>query len=103
MSPSIIKEDLSSDKQAMFIERQRINETVDHGIKAIFFDLHGVLVDITGWHRVAFLSALQDFGFEVPISRSHPVWEIPGGTMKQLEYLQEIGYIKTVITIVNMI
>jgi beta-phosphoglucomutase len=74
------------------MRRQEINATVDHGIKAIFFDLHGVLVDITGWHRVAFLSALQDFGEKVPIPRSHPVWKVAGGTRKQLDFLALHGW-----------
>jgi len=62
-------------------------------IKAVLFDLHGVLVDTTNWHRVALLSALRDFGCKVPIPRSHPVWKIYGGTMKQLAYLDETGWI----------
>ena len=81
------------EKTRVLMERQKINATVDHGIKAIFFDLHGVLVDTSEWHRVAFLSALQDFGYAVPIPRSHPVWKIYGGTRKQLEYLAEIDHI----------
>ena len=70
-----------------------INTTTLHGIKAIFFDLHGVLVDTEDWHRVALLSALQDFGYEVPIPRNHKVWGIYGGTLKQLEYLAKIEWI----------
>ena len=73
--------------------RQKVNVTANHSIKAIFFDLHGVLVDTSEWHRVAFLSALQDFGYDVPIPRSHPVWKIYGGTLRQLEYLSKIRWI----------
>lgn len=77
------------------MRREEVNATQDHKIKAIFFDLHGVLVDVEGWHRVAFLSALQDFGYKVPIPRSDPVWKIHGGTWAQLEYMDREGQIDT--------
>jgi len=76
-----------TEAERISMKRQKINATVDHGIKAIFFDLHGVLIDVSGWHRVALLSALQDFGYKVPIPRKDPVWHIYGGTWAQLEYL----------------
>lgn len=82
-----------TEMERIAMRRQEINATVPHGIKAIFFDLHGVLVDIDGWHRVTVLSALQDFGYPVPIKRSDPLWSVPGGTMKQLEYLASTYYI----------
>ena len=31
----------------------------NHGIKAVCFDLDGVLVDAPGWHKEAFLRAMQ--------------------------------------------
>ena len=37
----------------------------DHKIKAILFDLDGVLVDGAPWHRESMLRALHDFGWDV--------------------------------------
>ena len=85
----------ASEQEAIVARRKEINATVDHGIRAIFFDLHGVLVDVSCWHRVALLSALQDYGYKVPIPRSDPVWGIYGGTWAQLEYLAKHSRIKS--------
>jgi HAD superfamily hydrolase (TIGR01509 family) len=84
MPPSII-----SDVRTHKVERHPLTNTVvDHGIKAIFFDLHGVLVDTSHWHKVAVLSAMEDILGYVPeplISNAHPFWGVYGGTLKQLE------------------
>ena len=36
----------------------------DHGIRAVLFDLDGTLVDAREWHRMAFDSALEKFGYQ---------------------------------------
>jgi len=80
----------------VLMRRQEINATIDHGVKAIFFDLHGVLVDIAGWHKVALLSAMEDVLGAIPtglISSRHQMWKIYGGTMAQLLYMKWLGQI----------
>lgn len=80
-----------TDEQRLQMAREEANSQVPHGIKAIFFDLHGVLVDITGWHKVAVQEAIMNHGYKVPIPRD--IWKIPGGTIKQLDWLATQGWI----------
>lgn len=85
-----------TEAQQIAWNRLWINSRVPHGIKAIFFDLHGVLVDITGWHKVAVLSAMENVLGAIPIgliSNRHNMWKIHGGTMAQLTYMKQLGEI----------
>lgn len=59
---------------------------MSHGVKAIFFDLHGVLVDTADWHRQALNAALGAYLIKKPAD-DHPVWDVYGGTLRQLDYL----------------
>ncbi|MCQ2789922.1 MAG: HAD family phosphatase [bacterium] len=54
-------------------------------IKAIIFDMDGVLIDAKEWHRNAFVSALLHFGYDVSSEISEDFEGLP--TKKKLEIL----------------
>jgi len=63
-------------------------------IKAIFFDMDGVLVDAKEWHYEALNNALEEFGYSA-ISREDHITKFDGlPTRKKLEMLSEIQGIK---------
>lgn len=62
-----------------------------HGIKAVLFDLNGVLVDAREWYKDAFNSTLRKFGY-VPISDRDYFDNFDGlSTYKKLDILVERG------------
>jgi len=60
---------------------------MDSGIKAIIFDLDGVLVDGEGWHEEAFTRAMCDYGYEV----SPDVYRKGFSTVDRIEKLSKVG------------
>lgn len=57
------------------------------GIKAIIFDLDGVLVDGEGWHEEAFVKAMGDRGYEVTPDLKRKGYS----TIDRLESLSNVG------------
>lgn len=63
----------------------------DHGIRAVCFDLDGVLVNAADWHKEALNQALVDFGFE-PIGNDEHLNIFNGlSTRKKLKMLDALG------------
>ncbi len=63
----------------------------DHGIRAICFDLDGVLVDAPDWHREAFNNALRELRFR-PLDMADHLANFNGlSTFKKLDILAERG------------
>lgn len=57
-------------------------------IKAIVFDMDGVLVDATEWHFLAFNAALSDYGFNIGINEHRTIFNgLP--TRKKLSILSD--------------
>lgn len=67
--------------------RQEINAQVDHGIKAMCFDLDGVLVDAADWHKLALNRALEFYGFDGISEEDHIKTYNGLGTYRKLEML----------------
>ena len=65
----------------------------DHGIRAVLFDLDGVLVDAADWHKDALNDALELFGY-APIEKKEHFKTFNGlSTKRKLDMLFNIGRI----------
>ena len=68
----------------------------DHRIRAVCFDLDGVLVDAPEWHKEAFNMALEHFGLQ-PLSDEEHLKTFNGlSTRVKLEILQKQGRLYTI-------
>jgi len=50
-----------------------MEDKLDHGIRAILFDLDGVLVDAADWHKEAFNLMLTEHGYEPLTDKEHDI------------------------------
>jgi len=80
----------------MGLTLDKINEKipsrlVDHGIRAVCFDLDGVLVDAPDWHREAFNLALRDICSPVLSDEDHEANFNGLSTYKKLDILARRG------------
>lgn len=66
-------------------------EKPDHGIRAICFDLDGVLVDAADWHRQAFDKALRGFHLTPLLMKDHLINFNGLSTYKKLDILVSRG------------
>lgn len=66
---------------------------ISHGIRAVFFDLDGVLVDAANWHRDAFVLACERFNIEPPSQEEHEKTFNGLSTRRKLSILDEMGRI----------
>lgn len=61
---------------------------MSNNIKAVVFDMDGVLVDATEWHYLAFNAALRDYGYNISVDEHKNIFDgLP--TRKKLEILSE--------------
>jgi beta-phosphoglucomutase-like phosphatase (HAD superfamily) len=66
-------------------------ELPDHHIRAVLFDLDGVLVDAADWHRDAFDSAIIEYGCEALTPEEHEKDFNGLSTIRKLDMLVELG------------
>jgi len=66
-------------------------QNLDHGIRAILFDLDGVLVDAADWHKEAFNLMLTEHGYEPLTDKEHDIDFDGLSSRKKLAMLVELG------------
>jgi len=76
---------------AGFKETVRVNTSLDHNIRAVCFDLDGVLVDAADWHRDAFNQALIHYRYDALDQDDHLKNFNGLSTYKKLEMLYKRG------------